>query len=193
MTATFERTSKRWRIAGWSTAVLLLLLPLLAMQVTREVAWSAGDFILFGAMLAVAGGTIELAARKAGNIFYRAGAVVAVAACFLLIWVNLAVGIFGSDDNDANLLFAGVIAVAAGGAFAARFRAAGLATAMIAAAAAQTLVGIIALAAGLASPGPVGLYEVAVGTGLFGGLWLLSAWLFRTAAKRTPGASPQAE
>ena len=193
MTTTLERSGSRWRIASWGMAALLLLLPLLAMQVSDEVMWSAGDFIVFGVMLAVAGGMVELAARRSGNGFYRAAAGVAVAASFLLLWVNLAVGILGSEHNDANLMFAGVIAIAVGGSIMARFRPAGMTRAMIAAAVAQALVGIVALAAGLASPGPAGVYEVVVGTSLFGGLWLASAWLFSKAAKTAPAASPQPE
>ena len=179
---------RRWRIAGWGTAALLLLLPLLAMHLTNEVDWDGPDFFLFGVMLAVAGGMVELAARTTRNAFYRAGACVAVASCFLLLWVNLAVGILGSERNDANLMFAGVIAVALGGSIVAHFRSPGMARTMVAAALAQALVGVIALAAGLASPGPDGVYEVVMGTSLFGGLWLMSAWLFRKAASQTAAA-----
>ena len=34
----------RWRIAAWSIAAGLLLLPLLAMQVTDQVDWNLADF-----------------------------------------------------------------------------------------------------------------------------------------------------
>jgi hypothetical protein len=178
------KRGNRWRYAGWGLAAGLLALPFVAMQVTDEVDWGAGDFITFGVMLGVAGGMVELAARQSGNGYYRAGAGVAVAAAFLLVWVNLAVGFLGSEKNDANLMFGGVIAVALGGAFIAHFRAGGMARAMVATALAQALVGAIALAAQLGSPGAAGLYEVAVGTSLFGALWLLSAWLFRKAAAK---------
>ncbi|MDQ2695792.1 MAG: hypothetical protein M3Z21_10530, partial [Pseudomonadota bacterium] len=55
------RRGSRWRIAVWGTAAFLLLLPLAAMQFTNEVNWDETDFIVFGAMLAVACGTCELA------------------------------------------------------------------------------------------------------------------------------------
>ena len=171
-----------WRIAVWGGAALLMLLPLVAMQFTREVAWDETDFIVFGAMLAAACGTFELAARMAGDIVYRAAVEVAVAAAFLLIWVNLAVGFLGNEDNPANLMFGGVLATAIIGSIIARFRPAGMAAAMYATAAVQGLVGAIALAAGLGSGGSDGLYEVVMGTSLFGALWLASAWLFRKAA-----------
>jgi hypothetical protein len=73
--------------------------------------------------------------------------------------------------------------VAAAGAIAGRFRPAGCARAVLAAAAAQALVGAIAWAADLASPGEQGVYEVVLSTSLFVPMWLLSAWLFRRAAR----------
>jgi hypothetical protein len=180
-----SRRGSRLRAAGWGFAAFLLLLPFVAMQVSDAVRWGAGDFVLFGAMLLIAGGVAELISRRSANGFYRAGASVAVAAGFLLVWVNLAVGFLGSEDNPANLMFAGVIAVAIGGAFLSHFRPAGMVKAMIAAALAQALVGVVGLGAGLASPGAAGTYEVIMGTTLFGGLWLIAAGLFGEAARRS--------
>ena len=37
-----------------------------------------------------------------GNSAYRAAVGVAIAAAFILVWMNLAVGIIGSEDNPAN-------------------------------------------------------------------------------------------
>ena len=44
-------SDNRWRPAMWGGAALLLLLPLVAMQFTREVIWDAADFAIFGTML----------------------------------------------------------------------------------------------------------------------------------------------
>lgn len=106
-----RRRGYRWRIAVWGTAAFLLLLPLVAMQLTDEVTWDESDFIVIGAMLAVACGTYELAARMTGSSAYRAAVGVAVAAGFILVWLNLAVGIIGTEDNPANLMHGGVLAV----------------------------------------------------------------------------------
>lgn len=121
--------------------------------------------------------------RRVARWQYGAGAATALTAALLLIAVNGAVGFLGSEKNPANLLFAGVLAVAAIGAIGVRFRAAGLAQVMTAAALVQGLVGAVALAAGLGAPGWKGVYEVVLGTGLFAGLWLLAAALFRRAAR----------
>ncbi len=170
------RLGDRWRIAIWGTAAFLLLLPLVAMQFTAEVDWDAADFIVIGAMLFAACGTVELAARLSRNTAYRAAVGVAVVAAFLLVWINLAVGIIGSENNPANLMFAGVLVVGIIGAVVARFQPRGMAQALVATAIAQASIGVIALFAGW------GL-EAVILPGCFAVLWLISAALFRKAAR----------
>ena len=89
----------------------LLLLPLLAMQFTNEVVWDVADFIVAGVLLFGTGLTYKLAAIKVGNIVYRSAVGLALTAAFILIWVNGAVGIIGSENNDANLMYGAVIGV----------------------------------------------------------------------------------
>lgn len=180
------RRGNRWRIAIWGSAALLLLLPLVAMQFTNEANWDETDFMVFGAMLLAACGTYELAARMTGNSAYRAAVGVAVAAAFILVWMNLAVGIIGDEDNPANLMFGGVLAVGIIGAVIARFQPQGMARALMTTALAQALVGVIALA--------MGSVEAFALTAFFAALWLTSAWLFRKAAREQvpAGAAPPA-
>ena len=178
------RRGSHWRIAVWGTAALMLLLPLFAMQVTDEVDWDAADFAIFGAMLAGAGGTYELAVRMTSSTAYRAAVGLALAAAFILVWMNLAVGIIGTEDNPANLMYGGVLAVGLIGAVIARFQPQGMVRALLATAFAQASVAVIALIAGLGF--------TFILTGFFVALWLGSAWLFRKAAReQTPaGAAP---
>lgn len=171
------RHGSRWRIALWGTAALLLLLPLIAMQFTEEVTWDLADFLIFGAMLFAACGSYELAARVTDNIAYRAAVGVALATAFILVWMNLAVGIIGSEDSPANLTYGGVLAVGIIGAIIARFQPQGMARALIATALAQALVAVFALIARLG-------YEALILTAFFCALWLTSAWLFRKAARQ---------
>ena len=137
------------RIAPWVIAALILLLPLGAMQFTDEVVWDETDFAVIGAMLFGACGAYELAARMTGNVAYRAAVGVAVVAAFILIWINLAVGIIGSEDNPANLMYGGVLAVGILGALMVypRSKPHGMARALAAMAlpSAQALVGVISL------------------------------------------------
>ena len=164
----------RWRMAMWGVAAFLLLLPLVAMQFTKEVNWEAGDFLVMGIMLTVACGTCEMAARISGNGAYRAGVGIAVVISFLLVWINLAVGIIGTEDNVLNLMYGGVIAVAVVGSLVAGFRAAGMAKAMFAAAAAQLLVAVVAQIEGHFTWGLTLFFVL---------LWLVSAGLFRKASE----------
>jgi hypothetical protein len=184
------RRGGRWRVAAWGTAAALILLPLLAMQVTDEVAWGPGDFVFAGALVGGVGIAYELAARITRGRAYRAAVGVALAAAFILVWANAAVGIIGSEENPANLMYFGVLAVGIAGAVIARFRPAGMARALVATAVAQVLVGVIALVAGLGRPGS-GAGEILALTGFFAALWVLSAWLFRKAAvyRTPPGAA----
>ena len=170
-------------------AAAVLLLPLLAMQFTDEVKWDAADFIVFGAMLAVACGTFELAARMTGSGTYRAAVGVAVVTAFILVWMNLAVGLIGSEDNPANLMFGGVLAVGIVGAVLVRFQPSGLARALLATALAQMLVAAIVL---MQAGGDGSAAEVVGLNGCFAGLWLLSAGLLRKAAREQTHAGGSA-
>jgi hypothetical protein len=182
------RRGSRWRIAAWATAAILLLLPLFAMQVTNEVAWDLADFVFAGVLIVGVGVAYELTVRMTGNTPYRAAVAVALAAAFILIWINLAVGIIGTEDNPANLMYGGVIVVGIIGAVIARFRPDGMARALFAAALAQAVVAAIALIAGMQSPVSPAI-EILGLNGFFAALWLGSAWLFRKAAR---GQAPPA-
>jgi len=177
------RRGSRWRIAAWTAAALLLLLPLFAMQVTDQVVWDVADFAFFGALLVGAGVTYELAARKTGNTAYRAAVGVALAAAFILVWISLAVGVIGTERDDANLMYGGVLAVGIIGAIIARFQPHGMARALFATALAQALVAVIALAARLGSTGPIWPLDILALTGFFVALFAGSALLFRKAAR----------
>lgn len=180
----------RWRVAAWGGAALLLLLPLIAMQVNDEVVWDVLDFAVFGALLAGIGVTIELAARKTSNAAYRFAVCVALLAAFLIVGINAAVGIIGTEHNDANLMFGGVLAVGIIGAGMARFRPGGMARALTATALAQMMVGVIALVAGLGSRGPIWPLDIVMMTAFFSALWVLSAWLFRKADREQSPPGP---
>jgi len=160
----------------------LLLIPLVAMQFTKEVNWSLFDFIVMGALLYGAGLTYVLVSRMGNNGAYRLGAGVAAAAGLLLIWGNLAVGFIGNEDNPANLLYGAVLAVAAVGALVARFRAPGMARAMFAAALTQVAVPFVAAFIWKPEIDRGMLYVIALNT-IFAGIWAASGWLFRRASR----------
>ena len=164
----------RWRVAVWGTAACLLLVPLVAMQFTREVDWTGSDFAVMGVLLAAACGTWEFGMWLSRSRAYRVGVAVAVLGAFLMTWINLAVGIIGDDNDRLNLLFFAVLAIGLVGALAARFRAQGLAAAMVAMAGGQSMIAVVTL---------IVHGKTAALSGFFTAVWLLSAWLFSKAAR----------
>lgn len=126
-----------WRIAAWTGAGLVLMIPLIAMRFTSEVQWTGFDFAVAGAMLAALIGAAELAVRLSDDWLYRAGVAVAAVAAFLMLWVQGAVGLVGSENDLFNLLCLLPLGVGAMGALVARFRAGGLSRTLWAMAAVQ--------------------------------------------------------
>ena len=78
------------------TVVLILLIPFTAMQFSDEVNWSAFDFVVAGILLLGTGLLAELLIRKLKNRTYRIAAIAVLLAVFLMVWAELAVGIFGT-------------------------------------------------------------------------------------------------
>ena len=159
----------------------LLLLLLVANMAMTEMNWTLDDFITAGLLLFCLGTFFTLMARVGSNIPYRLGAGIAVMAGFMLIWGNLAVGFIGSEDNPANLLYGGVLAVAIIGSIAARSRPRGLANAMFAAALTQFLVPLVAALIWKPEVN-LGMVQVLVLNAVFALLWVGSGLLFRRAS-----------
>jgi hypothetical protein len=134
-------------------------------------------------VLAAAGGVVELGARVSGHFAHRLGMFVAVVTGVLMVWINLAVGIFGSEDHPANMLFFGVVAAALAGGWTARFQPAGMARAFQATTAIQLWVGLLIATAGPAGGPMPDRVRPLVLIGAFALLWLFAALLFGKAAR----------
>lgn len=178
-----DRLIGRLRLIGWTAVAGLLIAPAIAMRFTDEVQWTISDFVFAGVILIGAGGIAELAVRASRDWSYRIGAGLAVLASVLLFWINGAVGIIGSEDHPANLLYLGVILTAFVGAVVSRFRAGGLSLSMVLAASIQAVIGILAVLRGWGEGSENWPRPVIVLTLVFGLLWLASAALFRRVAR----------
>jgi len=77
-------------------AGLILLIPLLAMQFTTEVKWSLPDFVIAGFLLFGTGIFIDFTLRKVKKLTFRIVIIATILILLLLIWAELAVGIFGT-------------------------------------------------------------------------------------------------
>jgi hypothetical protein len=121
------------------------------------------------------------------NTAYRIAVGLALTAAFLIVWLNAAAGLIGIEDDDpANLLYVGVLAIGFIGANIARLQPRGLARVLFATALAQALVGVIALKL----PNTASSVQILILHGVFVALFAGAALLFRYAARK--GFRPRA-
>ena len=166
-----------WRIARWAAALALLLTPLAMMQVSDDWHWTAGSFVFAGIMI---GGTLllyEFAEQASGSRAYRIGVAVALVASFLTVWTTIV------RDDETGIGFFLLIMAAAVGAFAAWFRAAGMARTMLGVAVMQALWGFAIATAPVTARIPDGPSRALLYSGFFAVLWLMSSACFRAAAR----------
>lgn len=165
-----------WRAAAWGGSVLLLAIPAAMTRISPEWDWGPYDFAVFASLLGLLCLAFELTARASRNIAHLAAAALALATAFVIVWASLAVGIIGAEDNPANLVFVGVLAVGLVGGALVRLRSAGMARVMVVTAFAQAVAAIVAVVVGVPPEGVL--------TAAFIAPWLVSSWLFSLAAKQ---------
>ena len=74
----------------------MLLIPLIAMHYSDEVHWTLIDFAIMGVLLLVAGMWTQRVVKRVKSFPRRATYIILVILLFLLVWAELAVGIFGT-------------------------------------------------------------------------------------------------
>ncbi len=168
---------------------LLLLVPLSFKFFTAEMAWTLSDFISAGALIFSTGFAYKLITRileprRENSIIYRVAVGFALFTGLFLIWVNLAVGIIGSEDNAINGLYFCVIFIGIIGAFIARFKPKGMSLTMYGMAITQAIIAIIALFNGMAGATGSSAYEILAVNGFFITLFVVSAIVFQYAAQK---------
>lgn len=183
-TGTEFQTSKsksRWTWLVWGAAAAILATPLAAMRFTSEVNWTLSDFIVMGFLLGVCCGIIEMAARFSGSAAYKLGVCAAVGGGLLITWANLAVG---HEHGPVHLGFYIAILTGLAGSAIARFKARGMAVAMMVTAAAMAVALRLFI---LSMPDPEGpnLLVTVAGSLAIASPFLTAAWLFRTASRQT--------
>lgn len=80
----------------YAAAAALLSVPLIAMQFTNEVVWTASDFAVMGFLLFATAFCIDFILRKVPKRGQRFFYIALCLLVLLLVWAELAVGIFGS-------------------------------------------------------------------------------------------------
>lgn len=167
----------------------LLLIPLIAMQFSNEVVWTLSDFILAGILLFSTGLTYKLITKKSENPAYRIAIGFALFAGLFLIWSNLAVGIIGSENNDINLWYYGIIVIGILGAFMGNFSAKGMERTLYAMAVVQAIITIIALLTDMDQLAGSSVLRILAVNGFFIMLFVASALLFRYAKQKQLSAN----
>jgi hypothetical protein len=118
-----------------------------------------------------------------GNLSYKLAVGLALITAFLLIWMNLAVGIIGSEDNGANLMFVGIFFIGLIAALNVRFQSLGMSYVMLVMVLLHIIVAVIELIFQFGILGPIWPFDVIGASCLFSILWFASALLFRKAAQ----------
>lgn len=76
--------------------LFLLVIPLIGMTITDEINWSPFDFFTMGSLLILLGIGINLVSSRVKNLKYRVLYIGVIVIIFMLIWAELAVGLFGT-------------------------------------------------------------------------------------------------
>ncbi|MEO0731651.1 MAG: hypothetical protein AAFZ52_02370 [Bacteroidota bacterium] len=74
----------------------ILLIPLVAMGFTNEVRWGPFDFLVAAVLLTGIGLLIDSVLRKTQGWRYRIPTLFMIIVVFVLVWAELAVGLFGT-------------------------------------------------------------------------------------------------
>lgn len=89
-------TQKQISVIIYSAVAIVLSIPLIAMQFTSEVNWTASDFLVMEGLLFASALAIDFVLKKVKTFKSRLILVFGILALLILIWAELAVGIFGS-------------------------------------------------------------------------------------------------
>ncbi|MDG2173376.1 MAG: hypothetical protein P8K72_06005 [Flavobacteriaceae bacterium] len=76
--------------------LFLLLIPLIGMVITDEINWSPFDFIIMGSLLFLLSIGINFVSNRTKNLENRILYIGILILIFILIWAELAVGVFGT-------------------------------------------------------------------------------------------------
>jgi len=89
-------TQKQTTLTIYALPVALLSIPFLGNIVSNEVNWSASDFLIAGALLFTTAFLINMVRNKIKKQNQRIMICIFILLTLVLIWMELAVGVFGS-------------------------------------------------------------------------------------------------
>ena len=89
-------TQKQTSTLIYSAATVLLAVPLIAMQFTTDVNWTISDFVIAAALLFTTAFSVDFVLKRVKTFKSRLLLIFGILAFLILIWAEMAVGIFGS-------------------------------------------------------------------------------------------------
>jgi len=89
-------TQKQKTVTIYALPLALLCIPLLGNLISKEVNWSASDFLIAGALLFTTAFSINLVRSNIKKQSQKVLICIFILLALALIWIELAVGIFGS-------------------------------------------------------------------------------------------------
>ncbi len=89
-------TQQKRTIVLYTIPLVILSIPLIAMQFTKEVNWTFSDFLVMEILLFSTVFTIDFVLKKFETLKSRWILIVGIILLLILVWTELAVGIFGS-------------------------------------------------------------------------------------------------
>lgn len=89
-------TQKQKTFTIYLLPLVLLCIPLLGTLISKEINWSVSDFLIAGVLLFSTAFLINLVRSKIKKQSQRILICVFVLMTFALVWIELAVGMFGS-------------------------------------------------------------------------------------------------
>ena len=163
-------------------ALIVITIPLVAMQFTAEVVWTLSDFVIAWSILFLIGFAYQAISRKTQHFAFKIATGIAAFTTIFIIWSNLAVGIIGNEENPLNLLYFGVILLVIFGTYIAQLQASAMFRVMLSVAALHAFVSVIGLSIFSAQNPEYTIMNVIVINCVFVILWIVSALLYRTSA-----------
>ncbi|WP_312513616.1 hypothetical protein [Chryseobacterium culicis] len=89
-------TQKQKTLTIYALPLALLSIPLVGNLISNEVNWSASDFLIAGALLFITAFLINLVRSRIKKQSQKVLVTIFILLALALIWLELAVGIFGS-------------------------------------------------------------------------------------------------
>lgn len=89
-------TQNQRSLALFAAAATLLMIPLIGMQFSKEVNWTGSDFVIGGILLFGTAFICEIVLRKVKTLKARIIICLTILAVLMVVWAEMAVGLFGS-------------------------------------------------------------------------------------------------